>query len=201
MQRAIIVGLALVCVCLVFAISGPSAQRIAPSSGAAATRPAQVEVTNFPAVQAVSGSVNVGNLPAMQTVGGSVAISNLPVDADGNLRVAGSPRIHFVGFTLPVSLSVNHWLEGSRDCAAEFPGSRLCTVEEFYRSIPIPPPFPIQTQGTGWARMFGRHPDTSELAFPDVPNLACLRGDGELEANACQNISGLTETPFACCGY
>ena len=41
---------------------------------AAPTRSAQVEVTNFPAVQGVNGTVNVGNLP---------------LDGAGNVRVAG----------------------------------------------------------------------------------------------------------------
>ncbi len=67
---------------------GPRAQRLRPE---AITRtPSQVEVTNFPAVQGVSGTVNVGNLPAVQTVGGTVAVGNLPLDADGNVRVATS---------------------------------------------------------------------------------------------------------------
>jgi hypothetical protein len=90
MQRVVIVGLALVCVCLLFAVSGPSAQKIAPVSGAAATRPAQVEVTNFPALQQVAGTVNVGNLPAVQSVAGSVQVTNLPLDNDGNLRITGA---------------------------------------------------------------------------------------------------------------
>ena len=35
-------------------------------------------VINFPATQAVSGTVNVGNLPATQPVSGTVAVSNFP---------------------------------------------------------------------------------------------------------------------------
>jgi len=46
-----------------------------------------VSVTNFPAVQPVSGMVNVGNLPTLQTVGGTVNVGNLPLDTGGAVRV------------------------------------------------------------------------------------------------------------------
>jgi hypothetical protein len=40
--------------------------------------PLDVEVTNLPAVQAVSGAVSVNNLPVTQPVSGSVSVSNIP---------------------------------------------------------------------------------------------------------------------------
>jgi len=52
-----------------------------------------VEVTNFPGVQTVDGTVSVDNFPASHTVDGTVAVSNLPVDADGNLRVGGEVSV------------------------------------------------------------------------------------------------------------
>lgn len=65
---------------------GARAQRVRPE---AVTRtPSQVEVTNFPVIQTVGGTVNVGNLPAVQNVTGSIAVSNLPLDTDGNLKVS-----------------------------------------------------------------------------------------------------------------
>jgi len=88
MRKVAVWGFVLVAIALVF--PGTEAQRSAPINTAPTTRPAQVEVTNFPVVQAVSGSINVGNLPAIQPVSGSVQVSNLPFDADGNLRVVSN---------------------------------------------------------------------------------------------------------------
>jgi hypothetical protein len=50
-----------------------------------------VSIDNLPAVQAVSGTVQVGNLPATQQVGGTVSVSNLPLDGDGAVRVSSAP--------------------------------------------------------------------------------------------------------------
>ncbi len=112
MQKAALYGLVLVCVCMLFALSGPSAQKVASGDGGGGTtspvpvsvanfpatqsvvalRPipitGSVAVTNFPAVQQVAGTVNVGNLPLVQNVAGIMAVSNLPFDANGNLRIA-----------------------------------------------------------------------------------------------------------------
>jgi len=57
---------------------------------AAPTRLTQVEVTTFPAVQNIAGTVNVGNLPAVRNVAGTVGVGNLPLDEDGNLRAGGN---------------------------------------------------------------------------------------------------------------
>jgi hypothetical protein len=88
MRKAVIWGVVLVCLTILIAGSGATAQRARVIETAAASRPTQVEVTNFPAVQSVSGVVNVGNLPAVQNVAGSVQVSNLPLDAEGNMRAA-----------------------------------------------------------------------------------------------------------------
>jgi hypothetical protein len=55
MRKAALYGLVIACLCMLFALSGPSAQKIAPEPSAPVSRPAQVEVTNFPAVQQVAG--------------------------------------------------------------------------------------------------------------------------------------------------
>ena len=115
MQRAVVVGLTLTCVCLVFALSGPSAQRIAPQPSAPVTRPAQVEVTNFPAVQQVTGTVSITNLPAAAPV----------------LAFKGYTAATFAE-TYPGVLALN------RTCNSEFPGSRLCSAREILNFIPPP---------------------------------------------------------------
>lgn len=113
MRKAALYGLAVVCVCMLFALSGPSAQKIVSGDGGGSTsgpvpvtvanfpqtqvvqvqKPVtvtgSVAVTNFPALQQVAGTVNVGNIPAVQSVSGSVSVSNLPLDQTGSLRVAG----------------------------------------------------------------------------------------------------------------
>lgn len=137
MQRAVVWGIVLVCLTVLIAGSGATAQRT-PIIDAATTRtPSQVEVVNFPAVQAVNGTVNVGNLPAVQTVAGNVAISNLPVDADGRLLVA-VPRqeVHFIGYTTSRFENQSALTPLNQACAAEVPGSRICKPEDFYFGIP-----------------------------------------------------------------
>lgn len=74
MRKVAIWGFVVIAVALLF--TGAQAQRVTLSPTVAPTaKPQQVEVTNFPTVQPVNGSVNVGNLP---------------VDADGNVRVTGT---------------------------------------------------------------------------------------------------------------
>jgi len=211
MRKAVVYGLAVVCVCLLFALSGPLAQRtiVGGDDGGPGTTAVPVTVANFPQVQPVqvdktvnvTGSVAVINLPAVQQVAGTVNVGNLPLNQDGNLRVTGTlaslpAAASFVGFTSPAPLSVLTALQGSRLCSQEIPGSRLCSIAECYRSIPAPPEFPTQMLGTGWARLM-----EAEIPPHSAPALICIRSDGEVEASACTLITGLTETPFACCGY
>jgi hypothetical protein len=99
MRKAALYGLALVCVCLLFALSGPEAQKMMTGDGNGTTSsPVPVAVSNFPQIQpvavdktvTVTGSVAVTNFPAVQQVAGTVNVGNLPVDADGNVKVASS---------------------------------------------------------------------------------------------------------------
>jgi hypothetical protein len=98
--------------CTAFFAGGAVRGARQPGTEAATTRtPTQVEVTNFPTVQAVNGTVNVSNLPAVQAVSGLVGVSNLPVDADGNLRVSSAtgsagPSFLLVKIAEGVSLSL-----------------------------------------------------------------------------------------------
>jgi hypothetical protein len=80
MRKVIVFGFALLCVtALSFLRVTPLERKSLNPDGtttlAAPTKASQVEVTNFPAVQAVSGTVSVGNLP---------------LDPEGNLRVTDS---------------------------------------------------------------------------------------------------------------
>jgi len=129
MRKAALYGLVLVCVCLLFSLSAPSAQRIAPVSDIAASRPSPVEVTNFPAVQAVSGAVNVANLPAVQSVAGTVSVANLPLDGAGRVLVAppttGSNALVLHSTTATYQGDLGGRSGATRKCQAEFPGSHL----------------------------------------------------------------------------
>ncbi len=104
MRRIVITGLVLICVVALGSMAGTREPRSAVIDAATRT-PTQVEVTNFPAVQGIAGTVNVGNLPAVQTVAGTVAVANLPavqsvsgtvavgnlpLDANDNVRVASA---------------------------------------------------------------------------------------------------------------
>jgi hypothetical protein len=149
MRKLVIWGFVLVSLTALLAGSGASAPRERVIE-AAASRPAQVEVTNFPAVQAVSGTVNVTNLPAVQNVAGSMEVSNLPLDAAGNLRVSSAtlpqtPQIHFIGFTKPVDLSDVFGM--STECNTEFPGTRACKADEFLYAVPPPTDWPGDRAG------------------------------------------------------
>ena len=74
MRKAAVVGAALVCVCLMFAMSGPFAQRMVNGDGGGGSAaPVSVSVSNFPQVQPVH-------------------VGNLPLDQDGGLRVTPPPH-------------------------------------------------------------------------------------------------------------
>ena len=137
MRTTIVWGVVLVCLTILIVGTGATAQRTRVIEAATTRTPSQVEVTNFPAVQAVSGTVNVGNLPAVQTVAGSVAVSNLPVDANGRLLVA-APRqeVHFLGYTTARYANGTAIPRLNEACTAALPGSRLCTISEFNLSLP-----------------------------------------------------------------
>ena len=101
------------------------------TQGAATRTVTQVEVTNFPSSQAVSGDVTV---------------ANLPTDGNGNLKVAGTlttaaKEIIFVGYTAATFSEQAGLLALNRACESEFPGIRTCDALEVVRMIP-PPPLP-----------------------------------------------------------
>lgn len=180
MRRMVVAGIVFACAAFI-AGGAVQGQRQVGAQAAPTRTPTPVEVTNFPTVQAVGGSVQVGNLP---------------LDADGNLRVAGilvaaSAAIRFVGFTeetfpipqtccerMPV-LSMN------RACATAFPGARACDYAEVFRSIPPPPPLPVPSVlivdklGTGATYFEGN----------------CIHEDGTF--GGC----GAGPLPVACCGF
>src|SRR5205809_5995825 len=188
MRRIVVTGL-IVFSALALSMVGGAADQRTRGVGAAITRtPAQVEVTNFPAVQGVSGTVNVGNLPAVQNVGGSVAVSNLPLDAEGNLRTAatGTPRsLRFLGFTNAMLTGNAGALVLNRACQNEFPGSRECSSQEVVEGID-----PALASGLGWTRPTTAlpifFPSTADLLYVDpvsglaVRNidLGCTAGGG-----------------------
>jgi hypothetical protein len=123
----------------VLLVDGVRAQRVGPE---AITRtPTQVEVTNFPAVQAVSGTVNVGNLPAVQQVAGTVSVGNLPIDNAGRLLVSavglgstGALTLHSTVATFTGDLGGR--TGATQKCRTEFPNSHFATEEEIRTALP-----------------------------------------------------------------
>jgi len=196
MQRALTVGLALVCVCLLFAMSGPSAQRMITGDGSGSTStPVPVAVNNFPAVQTVqgnvavdktvnvTGSVAVTNLPAVQQVEGTVSIANLPV---------APSVVTFKGYTAATfPESYPGVLALSRACNSELPGSRLCGATEILGFIP--PPNAPSTAGFLVSYPIAM---TAVGSAEGVLQPRCMRADG---VNFDCGDSEPTH-PAACCG-
>jgi len=141
MRKVLVVGFVLVCVsALSFLSVMPLERKSLNPDGtttlAASAKHSQVEVTNFPAVQPVNGTVNVGNLP---------------LDGDGNVRVTAAPKeAHFVGITT-LAFPKSGALPLSRGCNAEFSGTRLCDIKEVVRTMPTPDPWsqPLVYVGSG----------------------------------------------------
>jgi len=186
MRRVVIVGAALVSVCVLFAVSGPSAQRIAPSPEAAPAKPAQVEVTNFPPVQQVGGTVNVGNLPAVQNVAGTVSISNLP---------PCPAQAHFIGYTTTGistdSLHSPEVLAIMAQCATEVPGTRVCNLQEYLDTIPVPPP-PSSAGALMWITI-------NPVSGTSVLHMGCIAPSGIFAD--CRSDLMPQPNVVACCGY
>ena len=129
MWRIVITGLALICVIAIGSLAATREPRSAVIDAVTRT-PMQVEVTNFPAVQAVAGTVNVGNFPAAAPITVNVA----------------TPTIHFVGFSpFPagaIDNSTPNILDLNRLCNVYIPGTRACIKEEVALSIPPPTTWP-----------------------------------------------------------
>jgi len=141
MRKVVLLGIVLLSVsAFSFLTVVPVERKVLSPDGtialAAPAKPSQVEVTNFPAVQPVNGTVNVGNLP---------------LDGDGNVRVTAAPKeAHFVGITT-LAFPKSGALPLSRGCNVEFSGTRLCDIKEVVRTMPIPDPWsqPLVYVGSG----------------------------------------------------
>ena len=152
MRKAALYGLAVVCVCLLFALSGPQAQKMVPGDGNGNTSsPVPVSVANFPATQEVRGVVEVGrtvnvtgsvavtNLPAVQEVAGTVNVENLPVDATGRLLIAlpssGSDALTVRSTSATYTGDLGGRTGATQKCRAEFPNSHFPTEQELLNAL------------------------------------------------------------------
>ena len=94
----------------------------------------QVEVTNFPDPQNVTGAVEVTNDAATAV---PVEVVNLP-PAPG-----AQPRMQLVGFTI-AALPANTGVLGfTVACQDEYPGSRMCNSVEVMETITVPRGFTV----------------------------------------------------------
>lgn len=193
MRRVVLFGFVLVCVSVLcfHNVTPVEEENLTANETIASTEiappPRLVEVTNFPAVQAVSGTVNVENLPATQNVTGTVAVSNLPLGVDGSVKVI-SPPIHYVGITQVTFTYTSAPLPWSRECASAFPGTRVCDVNEVIRSIPPPPEW--AAGGVLTTR------NVIAITGAEVIDNACLNNLGIQD---CNNLPPMI--PVACCGF
>jgi hypothetical protein len=167
-------GLVLVCLTLVLAGSGATAQRARVIEAITTRTLSQVEVVNFPAVQQVAGTVNIANLPptclaAIHFVGTTTALFPFVIGPD-------SLGVYTYFTRRPLAMS--------RSCNLEFPGTRACYTAELYKSIPPPPDF-----GTD---VFVLNLDAIE---GDIGS--CISPDGAV----CFGLGAQPSHPVACCGY
>ena len=139
MRKVVLYGFVLLSVALLSSLAViPVERKVLNPDGttalAAAAKPTQVEVTNFPAVQPVSGTVNVGNLPAVQTVSGTVSVGNLPLDGSGHVLVAvqnlGSSALVLHSTTATYTGDLGGRTGATQKCQAEFPGSHFVDETE-----------------------------------------------------------------------
>jgi len=190
MRRIVVIGLALICVVALGSLAATREPRSAIIDTVTRT-PTPVQVTNFPALQGVTGAVNVGNLPAVQNVVGTVAVGNLPLDANGNVRVSAPvnvapPTVRFVGITQAVLPRGTPILALSHTCDAELSATRVCTFSELARQIPPP-------AWSGTVMIVG----DSDLDLGGLRVTLCLAADGGFDE--CTTIA--PAIPVACCGF
>ena len=144
MRKVVLLGIVLLSVAAFSFLTVTPVERkvLSPDGGtvlAAVAKPTQVEFTNFPAVQAVSGAVNVGNLPAVQTVAGTVAVGNLPLDGNGHVLVAiqnpssNALILHSTAATYQGDLGGR--TGATQKCRVEFPGSHFANEGEVYTAF------------------------------------------------------------------
>ena len=90
----------------------------------------QVEVTNFPNPQNVTGSVEITNLPNVQ----DVSVVNEPLLVTGE----PPPRFQLVGFATATRLGDAGVLVFTLACQEEFLGSRMCSSIEVLETVDVP---------------------------------------------------------------
>jgi hypothetical protein len=148
MRRTVLLGIALLSVAAFsFLTVTPVERKVLNPDGAtplaAAAKPTQVEVTNFPAIQTVSGTVNVGNLPAVQSVSGTVSVGNLPLDGSGHVLVAvqntgsGALALHSTAATYQGDLGGR--TGATQKCRAEYAGSHFANRAEIESALGLGP--------------------------------------------------------------
>jgi hypothetical protein len=101
----------------------------------------QVEVTNLPAVQQVTGTVEVTNDVANPVeIIGEVSVTNLHTPT-------AERRYQLVGFTTAMVLATEGPFGFTRACGAEFLSSRWCTSAEILDTVNLP-----ALSGEAWVR-------------------------------------------------
>ena len=185
-MRKLMLGGLVAGIALFFSMQPIEAQRamVAADRGAGSS-PMPVAVANFPATQAVSGTVGVTTFPQTITIAGSVAIDNLPIE-NGALKTSGllvvvSQAPHIVGFTQATFLGSLGGLTLTRACSAEFPLGRVCEQSELFHSIPVPAVWPPQAR-----------------VVVDPAGSAVCFGDASGRQESC---SSSVPSPAACCGF
>jgi hypothetical protein len=166
----------------------------------------QVEVTNLPAVQDVTGAVEVTNLPDVQDV-------NIVGGAGSSCEVK---TLQLVGFTSTLYTGNLGGVWGStQKCQLEFPGSRMCTTEEAQTTVNLPTNIPqfswidpfegIQGRGSCAGDLFIGGVDIATRPWTcDLLEAPC-RFDPSWGATLESNGARLpmlcnVEQPIACCG-
>ena len=168
----------------------------------------QVEVTNFPDPQNVTGAVEVLNLPAVQDVN----VVNAPP-----APTACASRFQLVGFTSATYTGDTGVLGFTRGCQAEFGLSRMCTSEEVVETVDVPnvatsdpawvrPTFEPVSAGPGGISASRVVADVSGIHADFPRELSCegwhssgtglaVDGDGRFGKLSCTNAP----RPLACC--
>lgn len=154
MRRMVVAGVVLACAAFI-ARGAVQGQRQVGLEAAPTRTVTPVEVTNFPVVQGVSGSVNVGNLPAVQNVVGGVQVTNLPVDPEGRVLVA----VQRIASNALVLRSTSAKYQGdlggrtgaTQKCQLEFPGSHFPHINELSNAITLARGIVWLTSDTDWS--------------------------------------------------
>ncbi len=129
----------------------------------------QVEVTNFPDPQTVTGVVEVTNDATNPVVVvGEVEVTNLPA-------ASAPPRFQLVGFTAATFTGDVGLFGLTLGCQEEFAKSRLCVSEEVMETVTVP-----ALTGDAWVRPSFQPHNSNDLAkaLLDASGLdAGVRGD------------------------